>query len=107
MKDISSEKLEMYPALLGWMEKKSKKHTAKELEVLAQTIIFEPGNCLDGEEDAERMCAESCITISPRVCRQLVQNYCGGRGCTFVYMQGGIGLETACVPWIGGSKDMH
>jgi hypothetical protein len=34
------------------MVEKSNEHSAKELEVLAQTIIYEPGNCTDEEEDA-------------------------------------------------------
>jgi len=50
--DIEAKILDMYSALLGWMVEKSKEHSAKELEVLAQTIIYEPGNCTDEEEDA-------------------------------------------------------
>jgi hypothetical protein len=50
--DIEAKILDMYSALLGWMVEKSKKHSAKELEVLAQTIIYEPGNCTGEEEDA-------------------------------------------------------
>jgi hypothetical protein len=50
MTQISASTEEAYPALLRSLASESKKHTERELEVLAQSITYDPGNCTDEDE---------------------------------------------------------
>ena len=54
LSELSRDGTEYYQGLLRWLGNHSKKHTEREIEVLSETILYEPGNCTNEDGDAGR-----------------------------------------------------